>query len=117
MPDAGLKDVDRRVPDTAAGKPVLSEEGTLVRPETYCIWRHDFPSPRPKGGTSSVSSTRAAYRLSYVPLLRGEPGVDLAEEVRRRPERLGQILSRTVSGFADACLWLVRGGAVPRPRL
>jgi hypothetical protein len=49
-------------------------------------------------------------------LLRGEPGVDLAEEVRRRPERLRQLLSHTVSGFADACLWLVRGGA-PFPAL
>ncbi len=29
-----------------------------------------------------------AYCLSYTPLLRGEPGVDLAEEVRRRPEPL-----------------------------
>jgi hypothetical protein len=59
---------------------------------------------------------RVAYCLSYVPLLRGEPGVDIAEDVRRRPERLRQILSCTVSGFGDACLWLVRGGS-PFPAL
>ena len=51
---------------------------------------------------------RIAHCLSYTPLLRGEPGVDLAEDVYRRPERLRQIFSRTVSGLATACLRLMQ---------
>lgn len=50
---------------------------------------------------------RVARCVSYVPLLRGQPGVDLVEEVRR-PTALRQILSRTVSGLAAACLWLMQ---------
>jgi hypothetical protein len=53
-----------------------------------------------------------AYCISYIPLLRGQPGEDLAEEVRRHPDRVRQLLSGTASGLARACLWLVHEVAV-----
>jgi hypothetical protein len=53
---------------------------------------------------------KKAYCISYIPLLRGRPGVDWIQEVQRDPDRIQELLTGTVSGFATACLWLKREG-------
>jgi hypothetical protein len=56
------------------------------------------------------STVTKAYCIAYVPLLRGRPGMDLTEEVRRDPDRIRQLLTGTVSGLATACLWVGHKG-------
>lgn len=53
---------------------------------------------------------RRAYCISYVPLLYGSPGVDLAEGGRNDPDRLRELLSGAVSGLAVGCAWVMHDG-------
>jgi hypothetical protein len=50
------------------------------------------------------------------PVATRRTGVDLAAEPCHTQERVQQLLSSSVSGFADACLWMMRDG-VPFPVL
>jgi hypothetical protein len=68
----------------------------------------DTPWARPE--QHREITVKRAYCISYVPLLRGRPGIDLTEKVRRDPDRIRQLLTGTVSGLATACLWLRHEG-------